>query len=522
MIKVTIDILFLFLLGLLAFPEALPSENYETFVQMNLTVLVYAGLRGAYYFYLHRSNWIINPLFTSLIIVFGLNCGVLSNFLFLQDGQFLISTYELGLDSDMYWYKIAMFNIGLALVGMFMGNSSIVGYWLHGVTKQLISRMLTFTGINENLQLSGSRAVWVIGSISVIRLWQIVQGTYGRLVSRTVLESDFYRATIQYFNILNGASIFALFVVAYLFFTNKIGRPIFLAALGVELFWGFLAGARGTFLAPIAVVAAASYFAVGKLRFSQALPFLVGLFIAMTVVIPFKNFYSRYGADIDLTSISNIITRFYDYYLTEENLLEEAVSSKETSITDQDSTLPWYYTLFYHVNYSTEVAASIRYNDLYGLPSDSPDFLGDIVLGPVYAVVPRILWPSKPVHTHGLWFRENILNYQVSADNTTSIAMTAISYLYFTGGSLAVFVGFLFVGAVQKSFFLFLGRKNGLIGLVVFLIMMGSFYYVDSVFHAITVNYLRNIFISIFILLIFCKKNRPVPALSTPTMAKLY
>jgi hypothetical protein len=507
-----INIAFLLLLGAMAYTQDPPAANYETFEQMTLAVLIYLLANAGSYFYFDRKYLFINPLFTSLLLVFGLNFGIFTNFIFLTDNKYLIADYFLGLDSDMYWYKIGMLQVGIGLVAFMMGHRSVFGSWLHNKAKSFVKTLLSlFLRVgDQQLDFSTSK-IWIVyWGASVFRLWLLANGLYGRLIDYATLTSSSFQVVGQYFNLINGAGTFALFAIAYLFFEKKATRAKFLLILSLELFWGFLAGARGTFLLPLAVVGTAAYLIKGRLQLSQISLFSLGLFIAMTVVVPFKNFYSKYGADIDLTNIAVIFNRFYDYYIVEENLLSEALASddtqsKETQSSSSDvSQMPWYQAIFHQTNYSTEVAASIRHKETYGVPENAPDFLSNIVFSPVYAVVPRFLWPSKPTNSLGLWFRETILNYQLGNENTTAIAITPIGYLYFTGGSVAVFIGFWLMGILQRSFFLFL-RDKSLFGVIVFVVMMSNFYQIDSGIDSIPVAYIRNLFIAVLCILLFCE-----------------
>jgi hypothetical protein len=505
-----ISIIFLLLLGAMAYPEDSPAVNYATFTQMTAAVLVYLVVQAAVYFYFNREKLFINPLFTSVLLVFGLNFGVLTNFIFLGDGKFTVADYFLGLDTDMYWYKIGMFNIGLALVAIINGHRSILGVWLHNRAEKFMSGLFAFLsgGDKKNLTFSFTKIRYIYLGVSLFRFWLLTNGLYGRLISDDTINSDGFRAVGQYINLVNGAGTFILFAVSYLYFAQKNAQRFFFAILGLELFWGFLAGARGTFLLPLAVVGIAAYLKTGRLHLSQIAVFGVGLFIAMTVVVPFKNFYAKYGSEIDLTNAVVIVSKFYDYYVMEENLLGQALAPDDGQEESQrslgsDESLSWYQTLFHHTNYSTEIAASIRYKETYGIPDDAPNFLSNIVFSPLYAVIPRFLWPDKPLNSLGLWFKDSILNYQ-AGENRTAIGMTPIGYLYFTGGSIAVFIGFWLIGVLQRSFFLFL-RDKSLFGVIVFVVMMSNFYYVDSGVDSIPIAYIRNLFVAVLCALLFCE-----------------
>lgn len=493
--KYLITILFLLILGILAYSESTPELNYAVFRIMHLMVLAYVVWRSWLYFKRNPNFWLINPLFTTLIITFGLNFGLITNFLFLQKNSFLVADYNLDLNHNMYWYKVAMFHIGVAAVALFLGHESKWGITVYKIIRNLISKLLATISMPwNNLYISKSKVLFVYILITLFKVWQFKNGVYGRLIAEELLESEFYQRTSQYINLLNSAGLGAFFFISFLFHQQKISRFLFYLLLSLELLWGFLAGSRGSFLFPIAIVLFSGYLTSNRLKKSSIIYFTLALFVSMVIILPFKNFYQSYRGGLEIRDVNLLLSKFYTYYSTQQNYSENSSSSNLDS---------WYFTLFSHTNYSTEVAASIRHKDLFGLNSAAPAFLEDIFLAPIFSIVPRFLWQGKSTSIHGLWFRENILQYNVGL-GTYSIAMTPIGYLYFAGGTFAVFLGFWVVGVLQKSFFLFL-HSFGLAGLIIFLIMMAKFHFVDSAFHAIIINYIRDIFISVIAILLFCR-----------------
>lgn len=104
-----------------------------------------------------------------------------------------------------------------------------------------------------------------------------------------------------------------------------------------------------------------------------------------------------------------------------------------------------------------------------GLPPDTPEFARNVLFAPFYAVVPRLLWPSKPVADYGLWFTRAAYG----SDGVSATGMGIIGNLYYVGGWLAVFVGFFFVGVLQRGLWqTWLVQRSGPI--VLFLVMLPS------------------------------------------------
>src|SRR3546814_15261390 len=83
----------------------------------------------------------------------------------------------------------------------------------------------------------------------------------------------------------------------------------------------------------------------------------------------------------------------------------------------------------------------------------SPTFLTNIALSPAYAFIPRVIWKEKPSGDLGLWYTHVVMGL----GSYSSTAMGPVTYLYFAGGALAVFVGFMGFGILQK---VLLDRKS--------------------------------------------------------------
>jgi hypothetical protein len=490
-----LDIFFLFILVILGYSDFTPQINFYVFRFIHVLVLLFLFIRSWNYFKYNKNYWIINPLFTTLIFTFGLSFGLLSNFIFFEEGNFLVSSYNMDLNKDMYWYKVGMVHIGVAGVALIYGHESNYGFVLFNFLKGFVTKSLSsIFGNLRNIFISKTKILFLYFIINGLKLWQFKNGIYGRLISEELLKSALYENVSQYINLLNSAGLGAFFFITFMYHQKKIPRFIFILFFFFELFWGFLSGSRGGFLFPVVIVMFSSYLTTQQIKKTSIILFTAALFFSMVVVVPFKNFYQNYRGNEVIKDFGLLYSKFYTYY-----------SKLQIDNNSKDIPDSWHYTLLSHTNYSTEIAASIRHKELYGLDNSSPDFFKDILLSPIHSIVPRFILQEKSKSIHGLWFREKILKHNVGM-GTYSIAMTPIGYLYFAGGPIMVFLGFWIMGILQKSFFLFLNNL-GIIGLIFFLIMMSKFYYIDSAYHSIFINYIRNIFISIFSVLLFCREK---------------
>ena len=102
------------------------------------------------------------------------------------------------------------------------------------------------------------------------------------------------------------------------------------------------------------------------------------------------------------------------------------------------------------------------------LPADGPEFLSDIIFSPVYAWIPRFVWEDKPLANVGLWYTQVVFGLNI----LSSTAMGVITYLYFAGGTIMVFVGLFFIGVIQRAIFFFTQPWLTAAGAVVFFALL--------------------------------------------------
>ncbi len=91
----------------------------------------------------------------------------------------------------------------------------------------------------------------------------------------------------------------------------------------------------------------------------------------------------------------------------------------------------------------------------------------------------------------------------------SSTAMGPVTYLYFAGGGVAVFLGFFFMGCVQRILFFLLQPWRSMPGAVVFLGMLGTVSNIDSAFNGIVVSLVRELPIYLAALFLVFRSGSP-------------
>jgi hypothetical protein len=90
-----------------------------------------------------------------------------------------------------------------------------------------------------------------------------------------------------------------------------------------------------------------------------------------------------------------------------------------------------------------EAALVVEYAERNGIAADPMQYL----LLPVYALVPRIVWPDKPVFNSGNWVDEEIYGVRNSHSST---AITGVGDFFLGYGAAGVFLGFLVWGMLFR------------------------------------------------------------------------
>ena len=193
--------------------------------------------------------------------------------------------------------------------------------------------------------------------------------------------------------------------------------------------------------------------------------------MAYTVIEPFR---AARNDDLGFqgTSLSSIST-----------VLPTFTSIAADDKSDQAAT---WLSFLARVNLTYIASLGIEYAATRDLPEDSPAFLDDIFLAPAHALVPRILWESKPLNNSALWYTNEVLGVR----SLSATSMSPVTYLNFAGGPLAVILGFLMVGILQRGFFDGLLHFGGG-GLIVLLGLMSTLAITENAFNIILVAIIR-------------------------------
>lgn len=219
--------------------------------------------------------------------------------------------------------------------------------------------------------------------------------------------------------------------------------PLILLLFLLDVGVGFLSGFKGQVAFPAVVVAGAYFLAVRRFPLIPALLVIPLLWAAYSVIEPFRVEWNLIQGRSPET-ITKIV-----------GTMARAASSSSASLPISGGVME----AATKEELLSFVGATI--SALHRDPNilnNAPGFLQSILLSPIYAVIPRAVWPDKPIYQFGYWYAQRVLGDP--PDMRNSVAMSPISYFLFIGGDMAVILGFLFLGVIYRIVFEALSRSG--------------------------------------------------------------
>lgn len=475
---------YLALVSLVGLSELL--SDFESVLWLSAFLLIYNLLEIWRLYTLRLGNFFINPMVFGSVLIFCVYYGGLSNFYLVEEGWIYVKEPARILNTERNWVKVFLVFANYSAVSMWMGYYWTGAQRFNSWLKETLNYRELFKATPPFNRMV---LLLVIGVAVKIYLFSI--GLYGRVVS-----SEFFEAGVGYklgsqIRILSELLGLVLIVMGYLYFVMKDERYkwVFWFCFIVEVFFGFIYGARGPILIPFFVVFFFAYFSTNVIRWYYPVVFVMVLFFSFTMVNDFKQFalkksFSRFKSGSPITLLNDFV----------ENQNSKSKKNKHYGEVVEE-------TISNSTNFLSEGAMAIRHKDLVGLKEKDIDFVSELLYAPVDAFVPRFLQSNKNAPTWGYWFKNNVLKYQKKLK--WSMAMTLIGNLYFTGGFVMVLVGFFAVGFLFR--FSFISMENGIIGVIMSLSLFQVLVQ-EEIFANQCINALRYIFVFPWLLFFLFKR----------------
>jgi hypothetical protein len=438
------------------------------------------------------NRWLVNPVVMCTIFMFVLGGYGLSNVIFVfpessPDARRFFP--RLG-----YEYLVPAVLLSLiALVGMWAGYHSSIGKWI-------VTRLRGWS-LPDRLIRSHLRVRWgVLVLLAVVSVGAAIlnlQLGISGYISTEATRSQ-YTAASQYIFILRdmGSLILAIACLDYFSGSRKASwKVVFIVLfLIIQVLLGFLSGYKSQPVFPFVVLGVCYYLVRGHIPWSAVVGTVVAVLLAYAIVEPFRSYYNQYlqgRSDVGIVQTGRVLTGIAT------GRIGGAKSEGEGGLQRT------WKSLLERRGLTRFTALSMKYEEETGLENVERDFLLDIFLSPAYAVIPRVIWPSKPRGNLGGWYYQEVVKGK-ARNNATGIG--PISYLWFSGGFLAVFMGFWVVGILQKVSYEYLLLLGGGY-LLVFIVLIPSLVKIPKGFYVLSIDIIRNTILAVFAQKIILKKE---------------
>lgn len=465
-------LLLVFLFALVPFKE---GTNLNFYI-LTVLLIVFNAIQLRKVYKKKLPYFFISPIFLGTVITFGLALGGFTNFLLTVNGRYDIKDSALPLFNDSQWLTKTMFLVCIAAAAMWVGYGMDLGNTIY---KRMVNipvyRKIYSSSINEN------RLLLIVVFAYLIKFYLYSIGLWGRIVDDKYFEAGVGFKAGSQIRVLGDLSYLSFFLVSIFKFryNNAKYNTIFIISLSLELFFGFIYGARSTFIFPFLIAFVAYYYVNRKVKLSYLLIIVAAVLIAFTVVLDYKN-YTLDKSFVKGESALDAISNFRNYssrYAASRNGFELGQTLNRT---------------FNSMTFVQETAMAVRRVDDQSLGNFRDPGIGmAIIRVPIDAFVPKFI-QGENEFPWGLWFKDDVLNYQLGLKY--SISFSPVGFLYMGGGVFLVILGFIIYGIALKMTYNFLLTQN-IFSLLTYMVLLSIVYNLDSVVSGFLVMLIRYIII---------------------------
>ena len=460
-----------------------------TYAVLTVLLLIYLWLEVTRIRRVQPERWLLNPAVFCALMTFVMGYGM-TNVLFFLPPE---SIEFLGLVPEVLPAMVKhQYLVLLGAIALFLG------YW--SPMAQRLTRPVAVARFQRRF-LPGTDVLkrWALPflvAVSVaVRLFAMRQGLYGYggdYSAERLAETSAYS---QYLSMAGSLGKLALVLAALQYFAPGSGRKSshwFWGILLIEVFFGFLSGMKSAVGMPIVIAGVCLYLRTGRIPTSWIAMTILSISMAYAVIEPFREVRNKQGGS--LTSVSAIV-----------DVLLRGVSGTESS-KKADESGSTVMSVAARSNLSYIGSFALEYADKYPvLPEGSPDFLSNIFLAPLHALIPRFIWDTKPLGDLGLWYNQVVMGMS----HFSSTAMGPFAYLYFAGGYWAVGIAFFMIGVLQRCLVSLFAPWQRLTGCVVFLSLLPLLAIVDSAVNSTAIALIRQLPLTLILLHIVYVRRLP-------------
>ncbi|MFM7022535.1 MAG: hypothetical protein ACKOXB_06115 [Flavobacteriales bacterium] len=218
-------------------------------------------------------------------------------------------------------------------------------------------------------------------------------------------------------------------------YEDPVKKRLIYILLVVYFFVGLGFGSKTTAVAPMILVCIALYMTKRKIKKQFVLVIALGIFVSYLVIEPFRKYYTLVGDQYNVKDITEYVQLYRDAFSIAEDVKGEDVESQ------------FLLDFLQRQSYVAPMSMTIYFADTKNYYVE--DEWKHIALSPLYAIVPRFMWSSKPLANFGHWASYHI--YESSEEN--SIGITPQGYAYLSARMTGILLFFLLFGLMQKLMF---------------------------------------------------------------------
>ncbi|MEX2164806.1 MAG: hypothetical protein WD823_11260 [Sulfuricaulis sp.] len=452
------------------------------FVLLTSLLLIYLALEVNRVRRLHPVRWLINPAVLCSLMVFVLGFGVTNFMYFLPEDILHLVWSRREITASMN--KLML----LAIIG---AVAMWLGYWSPLVAK-LMTRESLIGFRKKFFVFNAEPKAWVLVGLVLTglasRFIQIQLGLFG--YSSTYDRHIEAASYTQYLSMGSSLGKLALVIAALQYYSPQPGRHARAWLIGLlvyEISFGFLTGSKAAVIMPFIIVMLCQYLRIDRASRHWFIAIPLALIISYAVVEPYR---VALNANPEFKGASLTRTANTLMQSTLSSAYEAGTEEKVLLLSGKEKMALLLLHIIKRLNLTYVGSLGIAFADNNeSLPAGSPEFLRNILLAPLHAWIPRFLWEGKPLGNAGMWYTQTIMGL----DQITTTAMGPFTHLYFAGGIIAVFLGFLFIGFIQRVTFFVTQPWISPAGGVVFLCILSTLIVWENSFNGVIVSLFREL-----------------------------
>ena len=453
------------------------------FVLLTSLLLIYLALEVNRVRRLHPVRWLINPAVLCSLMVFVLGFGV-TNFMYFLPEEIL----------HLVWSRreITASMNKLMLLAVIGAVAMWLGYW-SPLAAKLMTRESLVRFRTKFFEFNAEPKAWILVGLVLTglasRLIQIQLGVFGYSGNYDrYIEAASYT---QYLFLGSSLGKLALVIAALQYYSPQPGRYARAWLTGIlvyEISFGFLTGSKAAVVMPFIIVMLCQY-----LRFNRAsrhwfIAIPLALIISYAVVEPYRVALIE-NPELKGTSLTSTVNTLMQS--TMSSAYEVGMEEKTLLLSGKEKMALLLLHIVKRLNLTYVGSLGIAFADENeSMPSGSPEFLRNILLAPLHAWIPRFLWEGKPLGNAGMWYTQTVMGLD---QQITTTAMGPFTHLYFAGGMIAVFFGFIFIGFIQRVTFFVTQPWISPAGGVVYLCILSTLIVWENSFNGVIVSLFREL-----------------------------